>query len=157
MKSVTPISNTAPAFGMAVKFNKAGRKFFNEVFKDNPKAAEQYILRQAKNKSSDIFVKGSEISVGFEGQNWNIAGYILTEKPNGKFVEEILLMRNKNPLMAMQLKTLIRESSKPFSEIYGDSGKLLAAAEDIANYQSYVNNNKAPSLLQKIKSIFTRK
>ncbi len=157
MKNITPISNRTPAFGMAVKFDKAGRKFFNDVFKENPKAGEEYILRQAQNKSSDIFVNGSRISVGIDGKKWGIVGYMTNENHEGKLLEEILLLHKKNPFRGFELKTLVREGQEPFSKTYGTEGKLLAVAEDIANYQSYKTKNKAPSILQNIKALLFNK
>ena len=154
MKSITPRVSNSPSFAMAVKFNNSGKKFFKEVFKDNPKAGEQYIQRQRSNLASDIFVENSKISVSMNGQKWNIVNSIINKKNNGKYYEEILLMRNRNLFRQLGVKTLIRESDRLSSETYGNKGILLALAEDIANYQSHKVGNKKPSVLEKIKALF---
>ncbi len=154
MKSITPISGNQTSFGMAVKFNKGGRKFFNDVFKDNPNAAEQYILRQKNNKTSDIYVHDNKVSVKIDGIKWNIIGYIANSKYDGEHIDEILLIRKLPLLNRLGYKTLIRESKKDILRPQNQKEGLLYVAEDIANFESYKTGNKKTPLLSKIKAIF---
>lgn len=154
MKSVTPISGRETSFGMAVKFNNGGRKFFNDVFKDNPKAAEQYILRQKNNKTSDIYVHDNKVSVKIDGIKWNIIGYLANSKYDGEYIDEILLIRKLPLFNRLGYKTLIRESKKDIIRPQNQEQGLLYVAEDIANFESYKNGNKKIPLFNKIKAIF---
>ncbi len=143
------------SFGMSVKFNNnAGKKFFNKVFENNPNLGKEYIRRQMNNKSSDIFVKNSDVYVGINAKKWKVIGSIWTDKKNGKSIEELICAREGNVFHKPALKTVIMEDGKPLAKRYGESGKRLAIAEEIANYQKYVSENKKPHLIEKFLGLF---
>lgn len=62
MNTITP--NMNPSFGMALKYNKQGKKFFQEVFADNKALGDKFIRNQAGNAVSDIILEGpNKVSV----------------------------------------------------------------------------------------------
>ena len=150
MEKITPLSYNNPSFGMAVRFNKSGKKFFDKVFEKNPKAGQEFIKRQSKNKTSDIFVSGQKVSVGIDAQKWQV----LTSIINPNATEGLILVRKKNIFHGAGVKTVWREGGRPLENIYGEMGKPFAIAEEIANWQSRTKNNQSPSLVAKIVNLF---
>lgn len=151
INSITPQKN--PAFGMSVKFNNDGIKYFNKVFEKNPSIGDEFLKRQASNKASNIYVGSKDVKVGINGAKWRVVGSIWSPKKNSAPIEEMFLTRNASLLRRQAHKTIIREG-EPLSEKYGAAGKKLAIAEEIANYMSFKSENKAPSIMDKIKSLF---
>lgn len=154
MNTITSYANNNPSFGMAVKFNNSGKKFFNKVFAENPSAGHQYIMRQANNKSADIFVNNSNIYVGLNAKKWRVVGSIRTNKQNGQSVEELSCTRSGNIFRKQAVKTIIMEDIDNLAKRYGENAKRFAVAEEIANYQKYVSGNKRPSLLEHLLGLF---
>ena len=147
-------SSNRTSFGMSVKFNNSGKKFFNKVFENNPDLGQEYIKRQKNNQASDIFVKGSNVYVSINAKKWKVIGSIWTGKKNGKSIEELNCTRNGNIFRKSALNTIIMQGVEPLAQRYGNKGKRLAVAEEIANYQKYVSGNKRPSLIEKFLGLF---
>ena len=143
-----------PSFGMSVRMDRPGRKFFAKVFENNHKMGKEYITRQANNKSSDIFIKNSDVFVGINGKKWRVVGSIYTKKNDGKSIEELSCTRGGNFFRRPAIKTIIMETKVPLVKRYGKEGKRLAVAEEIANYQKYLSENKYPSLLNRFLGFF---
>ncbi len=152
--NTTLLTNKTPSFGMSVKFNNSGKKFFNKVFENNPNLGKEYINRQMNNKASDIFVKGADVYVGINAKKWKVIGSIWTDKKNGKSIEELICTRGGNIFHKSALKTIIMEGGEPLAKRYGEKGRCLAVAEEIANYQSYVSGNKKPTLIDNLLGLF---
>ena len=151
----TPLSTAkSPSFGMSVKFNNSGKKFFNKVFENNPNLGQEYIKRQVNNKSSDIFVKGSDVFVSINAKKWQVIGSIWTHKKAGNSIEELNCRRNGNIFHKSALKTIIMEGGEPLAKRYGEKGRCLAVAEEIANYQSFVSGNKKPTIINNLLGLF---
>uniref|UniRef100_UPI0040261819 hypothetical protein n=1 Tax=Candidatus Stercorousia sp. TaxID=3048886 RepID=UPI0040261819 len=148
------LTDKTPSFGMSVKFNNSGKKFFNKVFENNPNLGKEYINRQMNNKASDIFVKGADVYVGINAKKWKVIGSIWTDKKNGKSIEELICTRGGNIFHKSALKTIIMEGGEPLAKRYGEKGRCLAVAEEIANYQSYVSGNKKPTLIDNLLGLF---
>ena len=148
------LTDKTPSFGMSVKFNNSGKKFFNNVLENNPNLGKEYINRQMNNKASDIFVKGADVYVGINAKKWKVIGSIWTDKKNGKSIEELICTRGGNIFHKSALKTIIMEGGEPLAKRYGEKGRCLAVAEEIANYQSYVSGNKKPTLIENLLGIF---
>ena len=139
--NTTLLTDKTPSFGMSVKFNNSGKKFFNKVFENNPNLGKEYINRQMNNKASDIFVKGADVYVGINAKKW-------------KVIEELICTRGGNIFHKSALKTFIMEDGKPLVNRYGENGRRFAIAEEIANYQKYVSENKRPSLIENFLGLF---
>lgn len=153
--NTTLSTNNSPSFGMSVKFNNnSGKKFFNKVFENNPDLGQKYIMRQMNNKSSDIFVKDSNVFVSINAKKWKVIGSIWTDKKKGKSIEEMICSRNGNLFHKSALKTIIMEGQEPLAKRYGEKGKRLAIAEEIANYQNFVAENKKTSVIENILGFF---
>lgn len=152
--NTTLLTDKTPSFGMSVKFNNSGKKFFNKVFENNPNLGKEYINRQMNNKASDIFVKGADVYVGINAKKWKVIGSIWTDKKNGKSIEELICTRGGNVFHKSALKTVIMEDGKPLVNRYGENGRRFAIAEEIANYQKYVSENKRPSLIENFLGLF---
>ena len=148
MNTITP--NMNPSFGMALKYNKQGKKFFQEVFADNKALGDKFIRNQAGNAVSDIILEGpNKVSVTLNNEKWKVVNSLSVFQNS---YEEVMLMKPGNILSRPKIKTVICESETPFAEKYGEKGKLLAAAECIADFESSKFNNKKPGLIKKITS-----
>lgn len=154
MNTIAPQQNAAPSFGMAVKITPSGRKFFKSVFAENPKAGDEFIKRQANNKSSNIKITGTDVFVDINGKPWKILGSIFSTQKGRKSYEEMLFTRQANVFRIRTYKTLIKDSEEPLAYRYGGKGRKLAIAEDIANYEAYKRDNKAPSIITRVTSFF---
>lgn len=153
MKRIESIQGFEPNFGMSVKFRKGGEKYFNKVFEKNQTAGYEFIKRQMNNKTSDIYVYGSGVKVGINSAKWRVVGSIWSRRNNSKMIEEMFLSRKAGLFRKQAFRAVIREGA-PLADSYGVKGRKLAIAEEIANYLSYRNDNKAPSLIDRIKAFF---
>lgn len=153
MNTITPQVSNSQSFGMAVKFDRAGKKFFKEVFAEHPEIGDEFIRRQANNKTSHIRVKGKEVFVDINAKPWRIIGSIWSPSKERKPIEEMFFTRKGNGIRLTAYKTILSESTEPYAEKYGMQGKKFAIAEEIANYQSYKNDNKAPSILERLSGL----
>ena len=152
MNTITP--NMNPSFGMALKYNKQGKKFFQEVFADNKALGDKFIRNQAGNAVSDIILEGpNKVSVTLNNEKWKVVNSLRVFQNS---YEEVMLMKPGNILSRPKIKTVICESETPFAEKYGEKGKLLAAAECIADFESSKFNNKKPGLIKKITLIIVQ-
>lgn len=150
MNTITP--KVTPSFGMAVKFSKNGRNFYEKVFEHNPAAGDEFIKRQAGNLASNIYISGSgNVSVDIKSRKYKIMGDIRLLENSA---EEILLVREGNLFRSQDIKTIICPSKVPFAEKYGENGYKLAAAECIANFENKVGRKKY-GIAEKLISILT--
>ena len=119
-------TDNSTSFGMSVKFNNnAGKKFFNKVFENNSNLGQEYIKRQMNNKSSDIFVKNSDVYVGINAKKWKVIGSIWTDKKNGKSIEELICARKGNVFHKSALKTVIMEDGILLKDMVKEENVLL--------------------------------
>ena len=99
---------------------------------------------------SDIILEGpNKVSVTLNNEKWKVVNSLRVFQNS---YEEVMLMKPGNILSRPKIKTVICESETPFAEKYGEKGKLLAAAECIADFESSKFNNKKPGLIKKITS-----
>lgn len=152
MNSITP--NVTPSFGMALKYNKQGKQFFQEIFANNKVLGDKFIKSQSGNVASNIILEGNnKVSVTLNDEKWKVVNSLRIFQNS---LEEVMLMKPGNILSRPKIKIIICESKIPFAEKYGENGKLLAAAECIADFESSKFNNKKPSLIKKITSFLNK-
>lgn len=147
MINITP--SNSPSFGMAVHFNKAGGRFFENAIK-NPAQRNSYIVRQKVNEFSNISIKNNKVFVDFDSKKWQILNTIKSKNENGQTSDCIMLLRKGNFFRRPEIQTIVHGDSVQLENRYGKDGKFLAIAEDIADFEAAQHKNQKSGIMNKI-------
>lgn len=148
MNTITP--KLSPSFGMAVKFNNQGRKFFEEVFAHKQELGDKFIKNQAHNSVSDIIAEGpNKVFLTLNGQKWQV---INSMRIFQNTMEEVMLLKCGNIISRPKIKIVVCEPDVPFVQKYGENGRLLATAEYLADFEADKAQNQKPGLIKRLTS-----